>query len=208
VALIELIHQGHSQAAFSLLEQNPDLAEETDSVGVSAALLALYHGHSELAEAILQRKSNLSVFEAAAFGKNAELEKFLETSSEHPWSADGYQPLHLAAYFGRTESTRLLLSYRAPLNELSRNQLGVAPLHSALSNGHEALARELIHEGAEVNLQNRTGWTSLHYAAHLGNRPLARFLIDHGAKKLKNADGLDPSEIAEKSGKTELLDLF
>lgn len=208
MALTELIRQGHSQAAFSLLEQNPELAEEVDAAGVTATLIALYQNERELAESILERKSSLTVFESAAFGKNAELENFLEEGSVSLWSPDGFQPLHLAAFFGRVESTRLLLSYRASLNELSRNDFGVAPLHSALANGHEALARELIHEGADVNLPSRSGWTSLHYAAQLGNRPLTRFLLDHGAKQSLSREGLLPAQIAEINGHIELTDLF
>jgi ankyrin repeat protein len=206
VALIELIVQGHTEAAFSLLEQNPELANEADPDHLSAAMIALYHGHKELADAILQRKSALTLFEAASFGRLAELERILETESIENWSTDGFQALHLAAYFGRVETAKALLSWRAPLDSLSRNQLGVSPLHAALANGHESIARDFVFEGADVNLASSTGWTPMHYAIHLGNRPLLLFLREHGATPPEATTRPTLTEIAEKSGNTELLE--
>ena len=71
MALIELIQQGQPEAAFALLEQNPGLADEVGKDGISAAMLALYVGQRELAEQIASHKSNLTVHEAAAFGRIA-----------------------------------------------------------------------------------------------------------------------------------------
>ena len=127
MGLFELIQQGHTSAAFSLLEQNPGLADEP-----GAALLALYHGHADLASSIVDQKTSLSSFEAAAFGRVADLESVdVEAVSE-----DGWQPLHLAAFFGHLEAVRFLLARRASLDWLSENPLGVSPLHAALANKH------------------------------------------------------------------------
>jgi ankyrin repeat protein len=199
VGLSELIQQGHTSAAFSLLEQNPGLADEP-----GAALLALYHGQSELAEAIIDQKSALTGFEAAAFGRVSELEG-VEVDSV---SEDGWQPLHLAAFFGHLEAVRFLLSKRASLDWLSENPLGVSPLHSALANKHEAIARELVFEGADVNLASRSGWTPLHYAAHQGNRALAQFLIENGATPTPGPEGKFPSDLAEEAGYKDLVEIL
>lgn len=199
MGLCELIQQGHTSAAFSLLEQNPGLADEP-----GAALLALYHGHPDLAEAIIDQKSSLNSFEASAFGRVADLEG-VDVSAV---SSDGWQPLHLAAFFGHLEAVRYLLSRRASLDWLSENPLGVAPLHSALANKHEAIARELVFEGADVNLANRAGWTPLHYAAHQGNRALAQFLIENGATPVPGPEGKTPSDLAEAEGFTELVEIL
>lgn len=199
MGLCELIEQGHTSAAFSLLEQNPGLADEP-----GAALLALYHGQVDLAEAIVDQKSSLTVFEAAAFGRVADLEG-VEVDAT---SDDGWQPLHLAAYFGHLESVRFLLSRRASLDWLSENPLGVSPLHSALSNKHEAIARELVFEGADVNLASRSGWTPLHYAAHQGNRALVQFLIENGAIPVPGPEGKLPAELAEEAGYKDLIEIL
>lgn len=208
VALIELIQQGQPEAAFALLEQNPELADEIGSDGVSAAMLALYFGQRDLADYIASHKSSLSVFESAAFGRNVELEKALSNENKSSFSPDGFQPLHLAAFFGRQEAVRILLSNRVSLDTLSENGLGVAPLHSALANGHENVARELVFEGADVNLASKSEWTPLHYAANLGNKPLTLFLKEHGAVSRPGPEGKTPKDMAEEKGFSELAEVL
>lgn len=208
VALIELIQQGQPEAAFALLEQNPELADEIGSDGVSAAMLALYFGQRDLADHIASHKSSLTVFESAAFGRNVELEKALSNENKSSFSPDGFQPLHLAAFFGRQEAVRILLSNRVSLDTLSENGLGVAPLHSALANGHENVARELVFEGADVNLASKSEWTPLHYAANLGNKPLALFLKEHGAVSRPGPEGKTPKDMAEEKGFSELAEVL
>ena len=208
MALIELIRQGQPEAAFSLLEQNPELADEIGEDGTSAALVALFYGQRELAEAIAAQKSSFTIFEAAAFGRTVELDKALTEDNKESFSADGFQPLHLAAFFGRQEALKMLLGRRVGLNTISQNSFGVAPLHSALANGHESIARELVYEGADVNLASKSEWTPLHYAAHLGNRPLALFLKEHGAIPLPGPDGKSPKDLAEEEGHRDVAEVL
>lgn len=208
MALIELIQQGQAEAAFSLLEQNPQLADEVGQDGVSAAMWALYYGNRDLAEAIVSQKSSLSIYEAAAFGRIVELEKGLTDQNKTSFSPDGFQPLHLAAFFGREEALKILIGSRVDLDTLSQNGLGVAPLHSALANGHETIARELVFEGADVNLASKSGWTPLHYAAHLGNKPLALFLKEHGATPQAGPDGKSPRDMASEEGHPEVAEVL
>lgn len=208
MALIELIRQGQPEAAFSLLEQNPELADEVGEDGASAALLALYYDQRDLADAIIAQKSALTIFEAAAFGRTVELEKALTDENKESFSSDGFQPLHLAAFFGRQEALKMLLGRRVGLNTISQNGFGVAPLHSALANGHESIARELVYEGADVNLAGQSGWTPLHYAAHLGNRPLALFLKEHGAVSQPGPDGKSPKDLAEEEGHRDVAEVL
>ena len=208
MALIELIQQGQPEAAFALLEHNPELADEVGEDGVSSAMIALYFGQRELAEHIASNKSSLSVHEAAAFGRIVHLEKLLTDDNKESFSPDGFQPLHLAAYFGRQEAIKVLLGCRVGLDTMSKNGLGVAPLHSALSNDNETIARELVFEGADVNLASQAGWTPLHYAASLGNRPLALFLKEHGAEPKPGRDGKSPRDVAIEKGHLELVEVL
>jgi ankyrin repeat protein len=169
---------------------------------------ALYFGQRDLADHIASYKSQLSVFEAAAFGRSVELEKALSHENKSSFSPDGFQPLHLAAFFGRQEAVRILLSNRVSLDTLSQNGLGVTPLHSALANGYENVARELVFEGADVNLASKSEWTPLHYAAHLGNKPLVLFLREHGAVSKQGPEGKTPRDIAEEKGFLEVAEVL
>jgi ankyrin repeat protein len=208
VALIELIQQGQPEAAFALLEQNPSLSDEVGADGISAAMIALYYGQRDLAEQIISQKSEITVHEAAAFGRIVHLEKLLTDGNKESFSPDGFQPLHLAAYFGRQEALKVLLGSRVSLDTVSENGLGVSPLHSALANDHETVARELVYEGADVNLATKSGWTPLHYAANLGNRPLALFLKEHGAEPKPGPEGKFPRDIAVEKGHQELAEVL
>ena len=208
MALIDLIQQGQPEAAFALLEQNPDLSDEVGEDGVSAAMMALYFGQRELAEQIISLKSELTVHEAAAFGRIVHLEKLLTDENKETFSPDGFQPLHFAAYFGRPDALKVLLGSRVELNTISKNGLGVAPLHSALANGHENIARELVFEGADVNLAAVSGWTPLHYAASSGNRPLVLFLKEHGAEPKPGPEGKFPRDMAVEKGHQELVEVL
>ena len=208
MALIELIQQGQPEAAFALLEQNPEIADEVGPDGVGAAMLALYFGQRELAENIVTHKSSMTVHEAAAFGRIVHLEKLLTDENKESFSPDGFQPLHLAAFFGRQDALKVLLSSRVSLDTISQNSLGVAPLHSALANDHETIARELVYEGADVNLASNSGWTALHYAANLGNRPLALFLKEHGAEAQAGPEGKFPRDLAVEKGHSDLVEVL
>ena len=71
------------------------------------------------------------------------------------WSPDGWQPLHLAAYFGRVEAARLLLDADAPVSEPSRNPMAVHPLHAAAAGRHAELVWLLIASDAPVDVRSR-----------------------------------------------------
>ncbi|CAG8106289.1 unnamed protein product [Penicillium salamii] len=92
---------------------------------------------------------------------------------------------------------RLLIDNRANVN--ASNEYGETPLQGALknhfepivflvnppdyslSNGHKAVARLLIDNGANFNTSDNRGWTQLHWASSFGREAVARFLIDNGA---------------------------
>ena len=121
-----------------MLDQEPGLLANLGPDGASPALTALYNGHAQLADELAARTGELSVFEAAAFDDTARLAELIaaDRSVIGSWSADGWQALHLAAYFGRAEAARMLLDADAEVAEPSRNELAVQPLHAAAAGGH------------------------------------------------------------------------
>src|SRR6266536_3373200 len=81
---------------------------------VSPILDALYHGRGDEAERLLAEAGpeTLSIHEAAAMGAVARIASLLDEDppAANAWSPDGFQPLGLAAFFGRREALELLLA--------------------------------------------------------------------------------------------------
>ena len=64
----------------------------------------------------------------------------------------------------------------------SRDGLDRTPLHIAAENGHTAVARFLIENGADVNLTDRNGNTPLIFTVHkTGDLETIQHLLEHGA---------------------------
>jgi uncharacterized protein len=203
--LLEAVRKGDAAKVRSLLEQDPSLAGARDEQGVSAALLAHYHGRGDLARLLEDRqRDQLDVFEAAAANDAAQLEALLDRdrSLANAFAADGFQPLGLAAFFGGKEAVSILLEHGADPNTFSRNEMHVAPLHSAVADeGQQETAELLIRAGADVNARQRHDWTPLHGAAHAGSVVLVRMMLERGADpKLRNREGKTALDIARERG--------
>ena len=78
---------------------------------MSEALEALYAGEVEKAHELLPPDEQLSVFEAAAFGRLDALRWSLDADPAQATalSDDGFTALHLAVFGGQEEAVRLLL---------------------------------------------------------------------------------------------------
>lgn len=181
------------------LDEDPSLLAGLGPDGASPALTALYNGHAPLADELAARTGDLSVFEAAAFDDTTRLGELIaaDRSVINLWSADGWQPIHLAAYFGRAEAARLLLDADAEVAEPSHNDLAVQPLHAAAAGRHPELVWLLIASDAPVDARQRGGWTPLHSAAANGDLESVQALLSAGAdSSAANNDGRTPIELA------------
>src|SRR5438093_12493550 len=96
---------------------------------MSEALRALYAGETERAEGLLPPDEQLSVFEAAAFGRTARLAAILteDPSQASALSDDGFTALHLAIFAERTQTARLLLDHGADVDALSTGVIARVP---------------------------------------------------------------------------------
>jgi uncharacterized protein len=151
--LFAAVQAGDEKAVRELLEARPELAGERNAEGLSPVLVALYNGKSELVDPILDANPPLDVFEAAAVGRTRGLEELLEAEPglAQAWSADGFTPLHLAAFFGQEDAARLLLDRGADPRVVSTHQqIQVAPVQSAAAGEHDAIVRLLLERGAEL----------------------------------------------------------
>jgi ankyrin repeat protein len=165
---------------------------------MSEALQALYAGDSEKARELLRPDDELSVFEAAAFGRLDRLRSILDEDPARAkgFSGDGFTALHLALFGGQEEAVRLLLERGADPNALSTNEVvRVPPLGTAAFVRSVPLARLLLDSGADANGRGEGGFTALHSAAQNGDQGLARLLLERGADpSLATDDGRLPAD--------------
>lgn len=172
---------------------------------MSEALQALYEGDAERGRALLPRDEDVSVFEAAAFGRTDRLGEILrkDPSQARAFSDDGFTALHLAIFGRQEEAARTLLEAGADPNVLATSELArVPPLGTAAFVQSVPLARLLLDSGAAVDGRAEGGFTALHSAAQNGDDELARLLLERGADaRLTTDDGRRPADL----GLEELL---
>jgi ankyrin repeat protein len=182
-------------------------------MALSPVMDALYHGRADEAQqlAAAAGEDSLTIHEAAAMGSVARLAQLLDAdpSAVNAWSEDGFQPLGLAAFFGRRAAVGLLLARGGEVNTAARNPLQVTALHAALAGPEPSIAELLVAAAADVNARQQDGFTPLHETAQTGHVELTRLLLDHGADPtLPNASGLTPADIARQGGHADVLELL
>ncbi|MET0201643.1 MAG: ankyrin repeat domain-containing protein, partial [Gaiellaceae bacterium] len=130
---------------------------------MSEALQALYQGDEQKARELLPADDDLTVFEAAAFGRTERLGRILDDDSEqvHAFSDDGFTALHLAIFGGQENAMRLLLERGADPNVISTSDLAkVPPLGTAAFVRSAPLAQVLLDSGADPNGRGEGGFTA------------------------------------------------
>ena len=174
------------------LSREPESISSRDDEGLTPLMRALYSGREELVAVMLEREPKLDVYEAAALGRVDDLKRGIGRSKRrvNAMSADGFTPLHLAAYFGQPEAAAFLLDRGAETEARSTHRAlhDVTPLHSAAAGGRTEVALLLLARGADPNAAQPGGWTPLHQAAATGNLPLCKALLKAGAKRKMMAD--------------------
>ena len=205
------IQAGDRDKVERMLRKTPDLILSKDENNLSPVMIAMYYHKFEIANLILDRMVALTVFEAAATGRLVHLISNLAHKPElvNAYSEDGFQPLGLAAFFGKNEAVKYLIKAGAEVNSPSKNTLGVTPLQSAVAGGHLEITRLLLEAGASPNVRDRSGYTPLHAAAQNGHIEIVRSLIFGGANvEVVSEKNEKPLDMALKSEHDEVVNLL
>jgi uncharacterized protein len=209
--VIAAVQAGDAEKIRSLLQDDPSLAAAKDANGVSALMFAFYYRRSEISEMLLAATSKLDIFEATVAGKSDKVSEILKKDPESAkrWSADGFTPLHLAAFFGRAEIAQMLIRNAADISATSKNAMKVTPLHSAAAAHNREIVRLLLENDAPADVQQEGGWTPLHEAAQNGDVEMVRDLLQHRADpQARSNDGKTPADMAAAKGHEEILKLL
>ena len=205
--VLEAMESNDVQRVKALLAADPAAAQARDEHGVSAILLARYHGRAQILEALLGAAPELDIFEAAAVGDQKRVGELVasDPSLVQGWSSDGFTPLHLASFFDQPEVVEVLLETGADIAAVARNPMRVQPLHSAAAGGRARIAAALLERGADANARQEGGFVALHAAAQNGDAELLRLLLEHGADPTLATDaGKTARDLAHEAGHAEL----
>jgi ankyrin repeat protein len=195
----------------TMINADGSLVDAVNENGVNAVMLATYYSRKEVAQLLLRSGAKVDAFTAAALGDVARLQKALAADpgviSQH--SADGWTPLHLAAFFGKKDAAKVLLDAGASVHARSANAMNNHPLHAAAAGKSRDLVAMLLEHGAEVNATQAGGWTPLHAAAQNADAEMAKVLLAAGASKsLRAGNGQAPLDLALGKGAQDVVDLF
>jgi len=191
-----------------MVSAEPTLIDARSRTGESAILTAVYHRQKEIVNLLVARGAPLDLFEASAAGEIERVERLLDGASEsapiNAHSADGWTPLHFAAFFGHTKIAEALLAHGADVAARSHNPNGNTPLHAALAGNHAFVAGVLLGGGADVNAADAAGWRPLHLAAANNNLDAIKTLIAQGADvTAANGEGKTALSLAQEKNHRE-----
>lgn len=179
-------------AAKYLIEQGADVNHK-DNSGTTALMAVAGRGSVNVAELLLEHGAHVNDMDndqrtalvVAAWSRNPDgMSKFL--------ILNGAEVNPVTCSPGKSAAC-------------SQNQ--TTPLHAAASMGLTDMSKNLVSNGATINVYNPRGYTPLHLAVKSGKIELVKYLVDHGAFLNQQDKNLGYSELhlASTLGNTELV---
>ncbi len=208
--IFDVIRAGDVARLTALVAADSAAVNVRSEKGYTPVLIAQYHRKPDCLAVLLAAGPVLDIWDAAAVGATARVAELLDADPAllNAYSADGFFPLALAAFFGHPDTVKLLLARGADVAQAARNPMKIQALHSAVTNSLDAV-RLLVEAGAPVNAQQDKGWAPLHEAVNRGDLEMTRYLLAHGADpKQQNDDGKSAIGIAADKGNQDILKLL
>jgi ankyrin repeat protein len=201
-ALLEAIAAGDPAAVRAALSADPGCCSATGPDGVSPLLRCLYRGRRDLAAIVRSADPPMDLADAAAVDDVAAVASLLAGGAElDARTADGFTPLHLAAFFDAPHAAALLIRGGADVDAVADNATRVAPLHSGVAGRSTAVVMALVAAGADVDAVQQGGFTALMAAAQQGDVPLVDLLLASGADVGSlTGDGRSAGDLAAAAG--------
>ena len=163
-ARVEAAKAGDLRKVSAMVADNFLLASQRLPTGETPLMAALYRGHMEVVDMLIEAGAEIDVFAAAATGRIEDLRRGASTGSVNVYAYDGWTPLHLAAFFGHLDAVRLLLDAGGDVTAVSRNAIKNTPLHAATAGKHPEVALLLLGHGADPLTPDSGGYTPLEIA--------------------------------------------
>ena len=151
-ALVLAVREGSMGVFQSLLAHPGTDLEATAMNGNTALMMAAYKRNKPAAEALLARGAQVN--------------------------RSGWTALHYAAASGDEDIARLLIARKAKLDAMSPKASGsYTPLMMAAREGHEAMVRLLLGQGANPRLKNGEGLTAVQIAERAERADIVRAIV-------------------------------
>jgi ankyrin repeat protein len=205
-ALLDAIAAGDPAAVRAAISADPRTVASPGPDGVSPLLRCLYRGRRDLAVIVRSADPPMDLADAAALDDVAAVASLLAEGAEvEARTADGFTPLHLAAFFDAPHTAALLIRAGADVDAVADNATRVAPLHSAVAGRSTAVVVSLVAAGAEVDAVQQGGFTALMAVAQQGDPATADLLLASGADVGRLLpDGRTAADLAAAAGYEEL----
>ena len=117
---------------------------------------------------------------------------------------NGVNAFWIAAWYGRVETMRKLLSMR--VDPLAANQNGSNALHIAVKLGHFEAVKEIIRlKNFPVDAMKKNGVTAMGIAAYRGNIQMMELLAERTNLQFVNTQGIGPMYLAVKGNKPDSI---
>jgi ankyrin repeat protein len=204
--LFEAIAADDATVVAKLLAADPALLTARTPEGFTPIAAAAYRGRMQALDAVLARRGEPTLAEAAILGDLPAVERRLAAGDDvGALAPDGFTALGLAVFFGHLQAAKRLAAAGADVNQVAGNAQKVGPIHAAVARRDNAALKWLLRLGADSNQRQQGGHAPLHEAAAHGDAEAVEMLLAAGADPgARTDDGKTPSDFAAAAGQAEL----